>query len=380
MPRLMEGCMPQDAADRLAGALTGAGLDAIVCLSPENVAYTAGFVVPSHPLMRWRHAGTVLTADGRQGMLCVDMEETTVRAARPDSDIRVWAEFGGSAMAVLAELLGDLGLSRARVGVEFGYLPVRDHAELVRLLPGARLEPADALLARSRQVKTARELALLTRLARISDSAIAQACRSVAAGSSELDLAAALTGAVYAGGAQQFKLMIVATGERSELPNVGPTDRVLKPGDVCRIEIFSVIDGYHAGVCRTAVVGEPAPEAGRVYRNLVDCTEILLAAIRPGVRAGDVYARFRAKFDELAMPPIAFAGHGIGMDLHEAPYLMAGATDVLEPGMVFGIEPLVYRTGYGFGMQVKDMVAVTDGGCQLLSDVTSTGEPLRIAA
>lgn len=372
--------MPQDAADRLAGALAGAGLDAIVCLSPENVAYTAGFVVPSHPLMRWRHAADVITADGRRGMVCVDMEETTVRAARPDSDVRVWAEFGGSAMAVLAELLGDLGLSRARVGVEFGYLPVRDHAELVRLLPGARLEPADALLARSRQVKTARELALLTRLARISDAAIAEACRSVAAGSSELDLAAALTGAVYAGGAQQFKLMIVATGERSELPNVGPTDRVLKPGDVCRIEIFSVIDGYHAGVCRTATVGEPAPEAGRVYRNLADCTRILLAAIRPGVRAGDVYAGFRAKFDELAMPPIAFAGHGIGVDLHEAPYLMAGAADVLKPGMVFGIEPLVYRTGYGFGMQIKDMVAVTEGGCQLLSDVTSTGEPLRIAA
>lgn len=370
--------MPQEAAERLSGELAGQGLDAIVCLSPENVAYTAGFVVPSQPLMRWRHAATVTTADGRQSMVCVDMEESTVRRARPSGDVRVWAEFGGSAMASLAELLRDLGLAAGRIGVEFAYLPVNDHVELARLLPAARLTPADALLARCRQLKTPSEVSLLARLSRISDAAIAGACASVAAGSSEMDLAAALTRGVYTAGAQQFKLMIVATGERSELPNVGPSARVLKPGDVCRIEIFSVIDGYHAGVCRTAVVGEPPPEAERVYRNLSDCKEILLDAIRPGVPAGEVYARFRSKFDELAMAPIAFAGHGIGVDLHETPYLMAGADDELQPGMVLGIEPLVYRTGFGFGMQIKDMVAVTDGGCRLLSHVTSTDVPLRI--
>lgn len=372
--------MPKDAANRIASALAGVGLDAIVCLSPENVAYSAGFVVPSQPLMRWRHAAAVVTADARLSMVCVDMEETTVRIARPDANVRVWAEFGGSAMAELAALIRDLGLGSGRVGVELGYLPVRDHAELTQQLPGVRLVAADDLLAKCRRVKSAAEIGLLTRLSRIADTAIAQACKSVAAGSTEMDLAAALTRGVYSAGAQQFKLMIVATGERSELPNVGPSERVLEPGDVCRIEIFSVTDGYHAGVCRTAVVGELTPQASRVYQNLADCKEILLTAIRPGTTAGDVYARFRAKFDELGMPPIAFAGHGIGVDLHEAPYLMAGAPDTLEPGMVLGVEPLVYRTGYGFGMQIKDMVVVAASGCQLLSDVTGTSEPLWIAA
>jgi ectoine hydrolase len=372
--------MPPDATDRLTDALRSAGLDALLCLSPENVAYTAGFVVPSQPLMRWRHAVTVLTADGGQAMVCVDMEETTVRRARPDLEVRVWAEFGGSAMAALAGLIDDLGLNDGNLGIELGYLPVRDHAELVRLLPKARLTAADDLLARCRQVKTPDELALLRRLSRISDEAIRAACDSVAAGSSEMDLAAALTRGVYAQGAQQFKLMIVATGERSELPNVNPSRRILKPKDVCRIEIFSVIDGYHAGVCRTAIVGDPPPHAARVYQNLADCKKILLGTIRPGAEAAAIYQGFRAKFDELGMTPIAFAGHGIGVDLHEAPYLMAGATGRLQPGMVLGVEPLVYRTGHGFGMQIKDMVTVTAEGCQLLSDVTSTDEPLRIAA
>jgi Xaa-Pro dipeptidase len=372
--------MPPEATSQLADALRDAGLDALVCLSPENVAYTAGFVVPSQPLMRWRHAATVLTADGKQAMVCVDMEETTVRTARPGLDVRVWAEFGGSAMAALATLVRELGLADGHLGIEFGYLPARDHAELTRLLPHARLTAADELLARCRQVKGPTEIELLGRLSRISDEAIRAACASVAVGSSEMDLAAALTRSVYAQGAQQFKLMIVATGERSQLPNVNPSERILRPRDVCRIEIFSVIDGYHAGVCRTAIVGDPTPEASYVYRNLADCKKILLDAMRPGVLASAVYRRFRDKFDELSMAPIAFVGHGIGVDLHEAPYLMAGAMDRLEPGMVLGVEPLVYRTGHGFGMQIKDMVAITADGCRLLSDVTSTDEPLRIAA
>ena len=100
-----------------------------------------------------------------------------------------------------------------------------------------------------------------------------------------MDLAAALTRAVYEQGGQQFKLMIVATGERSQLPNVGPTERVLGAGDVCRVEIFPVIDGYQAGVCRTAVVGEPSPEAKDIYANLVECRHIVMTALRP--RRGD---------------------------------------------------------------------------------------------
>lgn len=372
--------MPEVATARLGDAMSNAGLDGLVCLSPENVAYTAGFVVPSQPLMRWRHAITVLSVDGVQAMVCVDMEEPTVRNARPDLDVRVWAEFGGSAMATLAELLSDLGLAGARLGIELGYLPVRDHAEFLRLLPGARLVAADDLLARCRQVKTPAEIELLTRLSRISDEAIRQACESVAAGSSEMDLAAALTRSVYAQGAQQFKLMIVATGERSELANVNPSTRIMRNGDVCRIEIFSVIDGYHAGVCRTAIAGDAPPEAGRIYRNLADCKKILLDTIRPGIKASAVYESFRAKFDELGMAPIAFVGHGIGVDLHEAPYLKADGTEQLEAGMVLAVEPLVYHTGHGFGMQIKDMVAVTGDGCQLLSDASSTNEPLHIAA
>lgn len=372
--------MSRDISDRIRALAAESSLDAVICLSPENVAYTAGFAIPSHSLMRWRHAATVLTASGEEIIVCVDMEQSTVRANRPDAEVRVWAEFTGNAMQVLADVLREHGLARGRLGIETDYISVDNHAEIVERLPEARFVPVDELLERSRQLKTTAELELLTKLARISDRAIGESFAAVRAGCSEMDIAATLTRSVYAQGAHQFKLLIIASGERSQLPNVGPSTRVLQPGDVCRVEIFSVIDGYHAGVCRTAVVGDPPPRAEEIYANLVECKRLVLDAIRPGASSCEIYKAFRAEFDHLGLEPISFVGHGIGINLHEKPYLGSHSDQLLEASMVFGIEPLAYRTGHGFGMQIKDMVAVEPTGAKLLSDVTDTDTLYRIEA
>lgn len=109
----------------------------------------------------------------------------------------------------------------------------------------------------------------------MSETTILESFRAVHAGSTEIDIASTLTRSLYEQGTQQFKLMIVATGERSQFPNVGPTSRILLPGDICRVEIFSAIDGYQA---------------------------------------------FKAKFSELGLPAISFVAHSIGVNLHEKPY------------------------------------------------------------
>ena len=363
--------MRAEIVKRLTEAMSSAGLDAVIAVSPENFAYIAGFVVPSQPLMRWRHAMAILTASGAGSIVCVDMEETTVTGHADGVPVRAWGEFTDDAMAVLADELQRLGLGTARIGIELDYLPARDFGKLDAALPNARFAAIDAMLDEMRQRKTDDEIALLRRLSRIADKAIGDAFAAVSPGDTEMDIAAALTRSVYAQGAEQFRLMIVATGERSQLPNVGPTERVLEPGDVCRVEIFPMIGGYHAGVCRTAVVGAPPEGAERIWRNLVSCKHMLMKMIRPGAAARAIYDAFLGRFGELGLPPIAFVGHGIGLHLHEAPYLAAHETASLAPGMVLGVEPLVYRTGLGYGMQLKDMIAVTeDGPADLLSDAT----------
>jgi Xaa-Pro dipeptidase len=365
--------MRHDVIAREASAMAAAGVDAIVACSPENFAYVTGFVSPTQPLMRWRHAMALVTADRRAALAVVDMEASTIRARAGEGvEVAVWREFAFDAMAVLADLLTRHGLAGARIGLEMDYLPAEDFAALGRLLPQARFAPAQALLARLRQIKTPAEIDILRPLSRIADRAIAGAYAAVTAGSTEMDIAAALTRGVYAQGAEYFKLMIVATGERSVFPNVGPTVRKLARHDVCRVEIFPMIGGYHAGVCRTAVVGAAPPEAERIWANLTACKHMLLDAIRPGASTQAIYRLYVEKSDALKLPRISFIGHGIGLHLHEDPYLGPTEDMALEAGMVLGIEPLIYQTGFGFGMQNKDMVLVTENGCELLSDATDT--------
>jgi Xaa-Pro dipeptidase len=365
-------------------ALTEGGLDAIISCSPENFAYVAGFVVPSQPLMRHRHAMSVVTANGQVALFGVDMEQSTIRAKAPDACLAVWEEFGDDAMQVLSGLLGQLGLAKARIGIELGYLPASDFAQLKKIMPDADFVGCDRIFARLRQLKTPQEIDLLRKLSRIADRAITDAISAVVPGDTEMDIAAHLTRNVYELGAQQFKLMIVATGERSELPNVGPTSRKLGRGDVCRVEIFPVIDGYHAGVCRTAVVQQAPPHADEIWQMLTDCKYDILERIRPGASCRAIYQAFIARLAASKLPPISFVGHGIGLFLHEDPYLghtpIIGSTQdaALEEGMVLGFEPLCYRTGYGFGMQNKDMVVVTANGCELLSDYAGTDQLLKI--
>lgn len=364
--------MNLDTLGRVASEISPNNLDAMLVVSPENFAYLAGFVVPSHHILRWRHACLILTSDRTVSAFTVDMEETTVKRNLPGIEVASWREFADDSMVELAKALKARGLEKARIGVELDYLPARDFVKLQSALPNAKFVESQTLLNRLRQIKTPRELDLMRRLSRISDKAIADAFAGVREGSTEMDIAAGLTRSLYEQGGQDFKFMIVATGERSQLPNVGPTLRKLEKGDICRVEIFSIIDGYHAGVCRTACVGEPSPKALEIWSVLSSATKELVGLIRPGIRCDDVYREYLRLMAPLNMPPIDFAGHGIGLHLHEDPYFAAADKTVVEANMVFGIEPLIYRTGHGFGMQNKDVIAVTETGCELLSDVTDT--------
>jgi len=376
--------MRKEIVDRQVHAMGAAGLDAMISCSPENFAYLTGFVVPSQPLIRHRHAMAIATADARTAIFGVDMEATTIKRREPDTPVRIWAEFTDSAMLVLADQLKTLGLGSARIGIEMDYLPAGDFARLTRALPNATFNPCEATLARLRQIKTKDEIELLRRLSRIADRSITDALAAVKAGDSEMDIAAHMTRNIYTLGAEHFKLMIVATGERSQLPNVGPSERRLQRGDVCRVEIFSVIAGYQAGVCRTAVVQEAPAHAEKIWQNLVECKYLIMDMVKPGASCRAIYEAFLRKLSELDLPPISFVGHGIGLHLHEDPYIgmtpEIGKTGdaQLEAGMVLGVEPLCYQTGHGYGMQNKDMMLVTENGCELLSDYANTDRLLVV--
>jgi ectoine hydrolase len=369
--------MDQEIISRLRQRISGERLDAIIAISPENVTYVSGFVVPSQSLMRWRHAACILTADGWIAMVAIDMEATTVKAHAGIDDLRIYREFTDDPMEKIADTLKDLGLERGRVGIELEFLPAKDFAALHRLLAGIQWVAADAAFNKARQIKTPNELELLRSLSKLTDKAIGDTLRSTKVGMSEMELAGNLLTALFAGGAESYKLMIIASGERSQFPNVGPTDRKLIEGDLIRMEIFGQKDGYLTGVCRTAVVGEPTAEQEKIWANLIECKYLVMDLIKPGASCPEVYRKFLDKFSELGFEPISFVAHGIGLQLHEEPYMGRYGNEVVEAGMVGAFEPLVYIPGR-FGMQNKDMFCVTEKGCELLSDVTPTDTLLRV--
>lgn len=376
-----------DIIERQAAAARENGLDAMISCSPENFAYATGFVVPSQPLIRHRHAMVIVTADNKVFLFGVDMEATTISNREPDVPTRIWAEFSDDPMVVLADWLQEIGLAGSRIGIETDYLPAGDYQRLCLSAPNTQFGPCQHILSRLRQIKSPEEVALLRRLSRISDQAITDAMLTVKEGDSEMDIAHQLTRNVYSLGAEHFKLMIVATGERSQLPNIGPSERRLRAGDVCRVEIFSVIGGYQAGVCRTGVVGTPPPMAEKIWSHLVDCKYQIMEMVKPGASCLAIYDAFIAKLNEMNLPPISFVGHGIGLHLHEDPYLGStpiigrpGGDAILQENMVLGFEPLCYRTGFGFGMQNKDMLLVTKDGSELLSDYANTDHLLQVGS
>ena len=369
--------MDQEIIARLRKRISAAGLDAIIAVSPENVTYVSGFVVPSQSLMRWRHAACVVTADGKISMVVIDMEATTVKAHAGIDDLRIYREFSDDPMVKLTEALQDSKLDRAKVGIEMEFLPARDFATLQKNLPDVNWVAADAIFNKARQIKTAGELALLRSLSKLTDNAIGTALRSAEVGMSEMELAGTLLTTLFAGGAESYKLMIIASGERSEFPNVGPSERKLKHGDIIRMEIFGQKRGYLTGVCRTAVVGEATTEQYKIWSNLIECKYLVMDLIKPGASCPEIYRKFLEKFGQLGFDPISFVAHGIGLHLHEEPYMGRYGDEIVEAGMVGAFEPLVYIPGR-FGMQNKDMFCVTDRGCELLSDVTPTDSLLRV--
>src|SRR5574342_400859 len=137
--------MDQEIIDKQKKIMEANGLDALISISPENVTYSTGIVVPSQSLMRWRHAACVLTADGRVSMVVIDMEESTVRAEGGIRDLRVYREFLEDPIDKLCEALTDLKLERGRIGIEMEYLPAKDLMTLQRRLASLHLVAADEL-------------------------------------------------------------------------------------------------------------------------------------------------------------------------------------------------------------------------------------------
>jgi Xaa-Pro aminopeptidase len=220
-----------------------------------------------------------------------------------------------------------------------------------------------------RMVKDEAELACLERAVSIGDETLCKLLDEIRPAMTEQMVAARIEATFRELGASgpSFE-SIVAGGARAALPHAHPTQAPLEEGDLVVLDFGCVVEGYCSDMTRTIAVGRPSPRHREIYDLVAVAQDAGREAIRPGSPAGQADAAARAVIEEAGYGP-QFShplGHGVGLEIHEAPWVRASSTDILAPGHVITDEPGIYIPGFS-GVRIEDMVVVTDDGCRTLT-------------
>lgn len=354
----------------VAEALVGAGARSLLVTDPRNIAYLTGFR---------GSGGAVLLSDDGEAVLCTDSRyELQIVEQAPDVGHVISREY----------VAGVLGRRRepadAPLAVEADHLTLAAAAALRDTLAevgsgGAPVVETRGLVEGVRRVKDAGEIDLITQSCRVLDEAWTHLLTTglVAAGRSEREVAADLEHAMRRAGSEGTAFdTIVASGPNGALPHHEPGDRLLADGDLVVVDFGATVGGYASDCTRTVALGAAPDRLLEAYDVVLRAQLAGLAAVRPGLPCAELDAVSR---DVIAAAGLGdhfghSLGHGVGLDVHEAPAVSARSTSTLTDGDVITVEPGVYLPGLG-GIRIEDTVAVTPGGGRAL---TTTSKALAV--
>ncbi|MDR2687176.1 MAG: aminopeptidase P family protein [Oscillospiraceae bacterium] len=275
------------------------------------------------------------------------------------------------AAAQLRALCGEHRVKRLFVETE--HTTLAQAARLRRDLPGVWVEDrdgrADKHLRALRMHKTPAEAARIRQAQGIAEKAFEYILGMIKPGMSEREIALELDYAMLRGGARAVSFETIAVaGENGSKPHGAPGDRPLRRGDLLTLDFGAVIDGYHSDMTRTVAIGEPGEEQRRIYEIVLEAQRAALEKLAPGVFCKEIDAAARgvvgaAGYGEHFRHG---TGHGVGLEIHEAPSLSRKSRDVLAPGMVVTVEPGIYLPGK-CGVRIEDMALITETGHENLT-------------
>jgi len=353
------------------------GLDALIAMSLESVAYSIGCVIPSQFFARRRHAISVMDLNKAPTLIVADMEEGHAKRYSYIKDVRSYREFLQDPIELLADVLKEKGLSKGKVGIELSYIPAIDFEKLRSKLPQVKFVECAELFNEIYTVKSDKQLKILRAVAKAAEKAIQEGFESISAGTTESELARIMVSRFYGEGGDGIRLLIVGSGERSSYPNVGPSERVIRKGDLIRVDFLGMKEYFMSDVCRTAVVGKPSEKQRRIWNKLVKTKETILETIRPRVKAFEVYNAYLKIWKDFGFSPVRFIGHGLGLSTHERPLLSDSDDLALKKGMLLCIEPLLLFPKIE-GYHLEDEVLVTKDGHEIVTNLMDTSELYEI--
>jgi len=328
--------------------------DGLLVSHLPNIRYLCGFT-GSAGLLLVEQGGSVFLTDVRY-------------------DIQAHQEVKGAKVVIAHKAplaaLGDFLAKRRKrsrgltIGLESDHFTISERKRLSQIVPsGVRVKDAPPIVERSRMVKDLREIALIKDAVALGAGIFDRGLEVLRAGVKEVELAA------RRGGAEEMSFpTIVAAGARSALPHGRASTQPIPSGAFVVCDFGVILSGYCSDQTRTVWVGSVPKDARRSYEAVREAQQVAIEAVRPGIAVGEVDAAARKVLKKAGLGRhfTHSTGHGVGLEIHESPRVAAGQSEVLMPGMVITIEPGVYFPGK-WGVRIEDMVAVTAGGCEVLT-------------
>lgn len=343
-------------------------LDFMALFPSSNMLYLSGFYdEPGERMLLF-----FLPREAEPIFLIPELYEEQVKQDSSFQDIRIWSD-SDNPMNLLRRTVVDLAVKEARVLVDDG-MWAKFFLMLREALPKGKFSLVSRVMVPLRMQKTAHEIRCLEEAGAIADEAFEEIIRSKIAGMTELALARALEEAMKKRGAEKIAFeTLVASGPNSAFPHYRGGQRRIEPGDVVILDYGCRIEGYCSDITRTIVCKEASKEIQAVYEIVERAQEKAVQMIRSGVKAEEIDQAARQEITKAGYGErfIHRTGHGIGLDVHEEPYIVEANHLELRQGMAFSVEPGIYLPGQ-FGIRIEDIVVVTQRGAQRLNRCTHT--------
>jgi Xaa-Pro aminopeptidase len=347
-------------AGRLRRLFADAGIDALLVTSLPNVRYLTGFT-GSSAMVLVTGDGLAFTTDGRYRTQAGEQ----LALSQVDAHIEI-----GATVSAQRDALAAMLPPASRLGLEAHVVTWAQQRDLERALAGHELVPTDGLVERLRRVKEPGEVARIRAACAIADDALGALLPTLADGPTERDFALDLEVEMRRRGASGNSFdPIIASGPNGAKPHARPSGRRVERGELVVIDFGCIVDGYCSDMTRTVSVGDPGPEARRVWDVVRESQWAGREAVRAGAECADVDRACRAVIVAAGWGDafVHGTGHGVGLEIHEAPRVAASARDTLERGSVVTVEPGVYLPGVG-GVRIEDTVVVTPDGADPLTE------------
>lgn len=342
-------------------------LDAIALNASPTLTYLTGLEVH----LSERPVVGIFPASGKPALVLPELETGKLAALSERLEAFPYGENPNSWPAAFAQALRFCGLTQARIGVEPQWFRVLELRLLETAAPSVRIDSAETLITHLRSQKDQAEVAATRKALAVAWHALEATLPIIRPGVTEREVAAELTLQLLRAGSDPALPFspIVAFGPESANPHAVPSDRPLKPPALILIDWGARIEGYCADLTRMFAFGRLDDELLRITQIVLKANEAARAEAGPGVSAAKVDQAARQMIEQAGYGQhfIHRTGHGLGLEIHEPPYIRSDNPEPLAPGMLFTIEPGIYLPGRG-GARIEDDVLVTETGAETLSD------------